>query len=205
MSGRSRAKVSREQRAQGGREQRAQGGREQRAQGGREQRAQGVVATFKIGGVDFVLVSKEDYLGTRGQPPAVSTRGPSSVASNQDAGRQSSVVTRRLFDARRQAGLSQAGLAKRLGKSQAFVSLSESGRAVVGDRYLHAVLQACGLSPSWGAVKPKRVRKTHDQLEASEIAGFDPETLHAVQKGSKRDKELAKKYVWWMNGRAFQG
>jgi hypothetical protein len=88
-------------------------------------------------------------------------------------------------------------LAKRLAKSQAFVSMAESGRAVVGDRYVHAVLAACGLPPTWGA--PKRRRKRHDELEASEIAGFDPETMRAVRKGSRRDKQLAKQYVWWKN------
>jgi hypothetical protein len=86
-----------------------------------------------------------------------------------------------------------------MGKSQAFVSMAESGRAVVGDRYVHSVLAACGLPPTWGAPKAHRVRKRHDELEASEIAGFDPETMQAVRKGSRRDKQLAKQYVWWKN------
>lgn len=86
-----------------------------------------------------------------------------------------------------------------MGKSQAFVSMAESGRAVVGDRYVQAVLAACGLPPTWGAPKAHRVRKRHDELEASEIAGFDPETMQAVRKGSRRDKQLAKQYVWWKN------
>ena len=160
------------------------------------------MATFKLDGVDFVLVSKADYLGARGEQPLGVAPTEPSVSSSKGPATQSSLVSRRLFDARRHAGLSQAGLAKRLGKSQPFVSLAESGRAIVGERYVHAVLEACGLPTSWGAAKQKRPRKkTHDQLEASEIAGFDPETMHAVERGSKRDKELAKKYVWWMNGR----
>ena len=169
-----------------------------------KQRTKKIVATFKIGGVDFVVLSKQDYLATGAPQPGGSVQGHSPTPNYEGAATHSSLVKQRLFDARRHSGLSQAGLAKRLGKSQAFVSLAESGRAVVGDRYLRAVLDACGLPSRWGAVKQKRLRKTHDQLERSEIAGFDPETLLAVQIGSKRDKELAKKYVWWMNGRALR-
>jgi hypothetical protein len=77
--------------------------------------------------------------------------------------------------------------------------MAESGRASVGERYVQAVLAACELPSAWGAPKPQLVRKRHDQLEAHEIAGFDPETLHAVRKGSRRDKQLAKQYVWWKN------
>jgi hypothetical protein len=78
--------------------------------------------------------------------------------------------------------------------------MAESGRTVVGERYVQAVLAACGLPVTWGAPKLNGARKRHDQLEASEIAGFDPETMHAVRKGSRRDKQLAKQYVWWKNG-----
>jgi transcriptional regulator with XRE-family HTH domain len=125
--------------------------------------------------------------------------GPASGEVRGEVRLDGSGAARRLFDARRHAGLTQMALAQRLGKSQAFVSMAESGRAVVGDRYVQAVLAACGLPPSWGAPQPQHLRKRHDQLQADEIAGFDPETLHAVRKGSRRDKELAKQYVWWKN------
>ncbi len=55
----------------------------------------------------------------------------------------------RLLAARRQAGLTQAQLAERLGRSQALVSLAERGALRTGTPYLHAVLEACGLPTGW--------------------------------------------------------
>jgi len=55
----------------------------------------------------------------------------------------------RLLAARRQAGLTQAQLAERLGRSQALVSLAERGALRTGTPYLHAVLEACGLPSDW--------------------------------------------------------
>ncbi|HEX9008762.1 MAG TPA: DUF2442 domain-containing protein [Holophagaceae bacterium] len=51
--------------------------------------------------------------------------------------------------ARRQAGLTQAQLAERMGRSQALVSLAERGGLRTGIPYLHAVLDACGLPRDW--------------------------------------------------------
>lgn len=51
--------------------------------------------------------------------------------------------------ARRQAGLTQAQLAERMGRSQALVSLAERGGLRIGTPYLHAVLDACGLPRDW--------------------------------------------------------
>jgi hypothetical protein len=51
---------------------------------------------------------------------------------------------RELTAAREQAGLTQAALAAKLGKSQTLVSGAESGRDPVSDRYVAAVLGACG-------------------------------------------------------------
>jgi transcriptional regulator with XRE-family HTH domain len=104
---------------------------------------------------------------------------------------------RRLRQARIRARLTQVQLAKRLGKSQAFVSKAESGKAQVGERYVRWVLEACKLPRNFGA--PKRRAKTQDELEAHEIVGLDPETLLLVERGSKRDRELREKYVWWAN------
>ncbi len=55
----------------------------------------------------------------------------------------------RLRAARRQAGLTQAQLAERMGRSQALVSLAERGGLRIGTPYLHAVLDACGLPRDW--------------------------------------------------------
>jgi transcriptional regulator with XRE-family HTH domain len=103
----------------------------------------------------------------------------------------------RLRKARRAARLTQVQLAKRLGKSQAFVSKAETGKAQVGERYVCDVLDACELPADFGA--PERRKKTQDELEAHEIAGLDPETLLLVERGSQRDRELREKYVWWAN------
>jgi transcriptional regulator with XRE-family HTH domain len=65
--------------------------------------------------------------------------------------------------AREHAKLRQAELAERMGKSQTMVSQAESGTARVSERYLRAVLKACGLPEDWSgpkSVKPrKRARK----------------------------------------------
>jgi transcriptional regulator with XRE-family HTH domain len=105
-----------------------------------------------------------------------------------------------LRDARREAGLTQVALAKRLGRSQTLVSLAENGRALVGDRYLQAVVAACQLPAGWGGVAPAPESANDDsELKAHQIAGVDPETLALVRRGSERDKELRLKYVWWAN------
>ena len=161
-------------------------------------RTKGVVGTVKIAGVEFVLVAKAEYLRLTGD---VTTAGQSPPAPSPL--RKGTSTSQRLFAARRAAGLTQAALAERLSKSQTFVSLAEAGAAHVGERYVKDVLSACKLPTGWGAPKqPKRVRKTPEQLEPHEIAGFDPETMRAVERGSKRDKELSRKYVWWSNAAA---
>ncbi|MBP7756067.1 MAG: helix-turn-helix transcriptional regulator [Acidobacteria bacterium] len=43
-----------------------------------------------------------------------------------------------------QAGLTQAELGRRLRRSQAMVSAAENGAMRVGERYVKAVLRACG-------------------------------------------------------------
>jgi hypothetical protein len=36
-------------------------------------------------------------------------------------------------------------------------------------------------------------------LRPHEIAGLDPETLEPVRRGSERDRELSRMFVWWNN------
>ena len=55
----------------------------------------------------------------------------------------------RLRAARRQASLTQAQLAERMGRSQALVSLAERGALRIGTPYLRAVLEAYGLPGDW--------------------------------------------------------
>lgn len=150
-----------------------------------------------------MLVAKSEYLRLAGEIAPDGESSPAKSTATKALATKAMVTSQRLFAARRAAGLTQATLAERLGKSQTFVSLAEAGAANVGERYVKDVLSACKLPAGWGAPKkPRRVRKTPEQLEPHEIAGFDPETMRAVERGSKRDKELSRKYVWWNNGAA---
>jgi transcriptional regulator with XRE-family HTH domain len=103
----------------------------------------------------------------------------------------------RLLKARRYARLTQTELARRIGRSQTLVCQAEKGVARVGERYVRLVLEACKLRPSWGAPKGKRSR---DGGQKPFVVGLDPETMQPVLRGTKRDLELARKYVWWSNG-----
>jgi transcriptional regulator with XRE-family HTH domain len=101
-------------------------------------------------------------------------------------------LARRVRQVRLSAGLTQAELAKRLGRSQTVVSLAESGGSRIGDRYVRAVMVACGV-----------LAETEGSEAAPEqgyVVGLDPETGEVVRRGSERDEELREKYVWWSNG-----
>jgi DNA-binding XRE family transcriptional regulator len=65
------------------------------------------------------------------------------------AGARAKALAPRLRAARHQAGLTQAQLAGRMGRSQALVSLAERGGLRIGAPYLRAVLEACGLPQDW--------------------------------------------------------
>jgi transcriptional regulator with XRE-family HTH domain len=103
-------------------------------------------------------------------------------------------IAARVRRARKKAGLTQLALAKLIGRSQTLVSQAETGAARVGVRYVRLVLAACDLPRNWGSPK----RGGHD-LAPHEIAGLDPDTLEPVRKGSRRDRELGEKFVWWNN------
>ena len=62
-----------------------------------------------------------------------------------------------LRTAREHAGFTQAELAKKMSRSQTMVSQAESGTARISERYVHAVLEACGLPADW---KGSRVRRS---------------------------------------------
>ena len=59
------------------------------------------------------------------------------------------VIGRNMLAARRAAKLSQAQLARRVGRSQTFVGRVERGVIACGEAYVLAVLQACGLPADW--------------------------------------------------------
>ena len=137
----------------------------------------------RIAGVDFVLVpAARRALGLQpGTPPS----------------RAVNATARRLWEARREAGLTQAQLAKRLGRSQALVSQAESGRSRVSERYVDRVLEACQLQAGWRLPKASSDDVSGWDLDPKDIAGLDPETLVPVRRGSERDLALRRKFVWW--------
>ena len=146
-----------------------------------------VECLIRVGGVDFELV-----------PAARTTSG---TRSDIVRSRGAPSTQRRLWKARREAGLTQAQLAKRLGLSQAMVSQAESGHTYVSERYLRKVLEACELPPEWGQPVGSRDALSDEQIDPSDVAGIDPATCQLVRRGSARDLELGRTFVWWDNYR----
>jgi ribosome-binding protein aMBF1 (putative translation factor) len=107
-------------------------------------------ATFTLRGESFVIVPRDHYewlCSDRSTPP------PGTVDAIDAAERS---IAASLRKARETARLTQGELAKKLKKSQATVSMAERGAMQVGQRYIRAVLKACGLPKDWsagGAVK----------------------------------------------------
>jgi hypothetical protein len=81
------------------------------------------------------------------------------------------------------------------------VSQAESGRDVVGERYLKKVLEACELPSDWGMQEGAALVADEQQLDPSEVSGLDPETCELVRRGSERDLELGRRFAWWDNFR----
>ena len=107
------------------------------------------VPTIKLGKTEYVIVPKTEYLMLRD-----SARTP---AGSVDAiAYTRSSIGGQLKAAREVARLTQAQLAKSLGKSQPMVSGAESGTISVNTRYVTAVLKACGLPQDWTGAKPKK-------------------------------------------------
>ena len=94
---------------------------------------------LNIHGEEFVIIPKRDYDRLRGIPDG-------SVDAVEFA---RTSIANDLRAMREAAGLTQVELAKKLKKSQAFVSGAESGSSRVGERYVLAVLAACGLPEDW--------------------------------------------------------
>lgn len=94
---------------------------------------------LKIHGEEFVIIPKRDYDRLRG----ISDGSVDAVEFARNS------IAKDLRAMREAAGLTQVELSKRLKKSQAFVSGAESGASRVGERYVLAVLKACGLPEDW--------------------------------------------------------
>jgi ribosome-binding protein aMBF1 (putative translation factor) len=96
-------------------------------------------AIITIHGEEFVLVPKSEYDHLRGVPDGSVEAEPYAVKS----------IGASLRKAREVVGLTQVELARRMKRSQAFVSEAESGSSRVGERYIKAVLKACELPEDW--------------------------------------------------------
>jgi ribosome-binding protein aMBF1 (putative translation factor) len=109
------------------------------------------VGTLTIRGVQYVILPKVEYLQVR------DSASPKGAADAHAFVRES--IAGDLRAARDQARLTQTDLARRLGKSQTLVSQAESGVARVSERYVRAVLKACGLPPGWTGPSAKTRRR----------------------------------------------
>jgi ribosome-binding protein aMBF1 (putative translation factor) len=106
-----------------------------------------VAGALTIAGVEYVVIPKAEYLRLQDMHPE--------GAEDAHAFLRGSIASD-LRAARETAGLTQAELAERMSKSQTMVSQAESGNARVSERYVLAVLKACGLPEDW---KPGKARK----------------------------------------------
>jgi DNA-binding XRE family transcriptional regulator len=96
-----------------------------------------VAGSLVVDGVEYVVIPKAEYLRMHVKRPAVDMVDAHAFVRDS--------ITADLRAAREHAGLTQAELARKMGKSQTMVSQAESGTARVSERYVHAVLKACGL------------------------------------------------------------
>lgn len=110
------------------------------------------IQTIKLGKNEYVIIPKAEYLRLTGVAGV-----PSGSVDAVEFARAS--IGRTLKAAREHAGLTQAELAKRLKKSQPMVSGAEGGSISVSDRYVLAVLKACGLPEDWKGPKHRAAAK----------------------------------------------
>jgi ribosome-binding protein aMBF1 (putative translation factor) len=109
-----------------------------------------VAGTLTVRGVEYVVIPKAEYLRMKGATALRTVDAHEAIRGSIGEG---------LRAAREEAGLTQAELAERMGKSQTMVSQAESGTARVSERYVRAVLDACGLPEDWKERKAARRRK----------------------------------------------
>ncbi len=108
------------------------------------------IQTIKLGNKEYVLLPRADYLKLQ-ELAGVPTGSVDAIQYARGS------IGETLKQAREHAGLTQVELATRLKKSQAMVSGAESGAISISERYVKAVLKACGLPENWtGPTKIKR-------------------------------------------------
>jgi ribosome-binding protein aMBF1 (putative translation factor) len=109
-----------------------------------------VAGTLVVDGVEYVVIPKAEYLRTHGKPSASDRVDAHAFVRGS--------IADDLRAAREHARLTQAELARRMGKSQTLVSQAESGTARVSERYVRAVLEACGLPADWSGPRVRQSR-----------------------------------------------
>jgi len=92
-----------------------------------------------LGNRDYVILPRDEYERLAGIPAGSVDAVEYATAS----------IARDLRAAREHAGLSQGELARKIKKSQAMVSSTESGKTRPSESYVAAVLKACGLPKDW--------------------------------------------------------
>ena len=105
--------------------------------------------TIKLGKTEYVILPKAEYLRLQTMA-GIPARSVDAIEYARVS------IGGTLKAAREHAGLTQAELAKALKKSQPMVSGAESGTISVSERYVRAVLKACGLPEDWKGPKPAR-------------------------------------------------
>lgn len=88
---------------------------------------------------DYVILPRAEYEKLAGVQPGTTDAVAYATAS----------IARGMRAAREHAGLSQAELAKKIGKSQSAVAKAEAGDFSPSEKYVNAVLKACGLPKDW--------------------------------------------------------
>jgi DNA-binding XRE family transcriptional regulator len=114
-------------------------------------RKSSAAATLTVGGVDYVVLPRAEYLSL------LDKRAAGGAVDAHAFVRRS--IGADLRAARRTAKLTQSELARRLCKSQTLISQAESGSARVSERYVRAVLKACGLPAGWTGPKAQPARR----------------------------------------------
>jgi len=114
-----------------------------------------VAGTLTVQGVEYVVIPKAEYLRMQDMAP------PPGAVDAREFTRGS--IASGLRAAREQAKLTQSELAERMGKSQTLVSQAESGTARVSERYVRAVLEACGLPADWSGPRTGKRQRARRQ------------------------------------------
>jgi transcriptional regulator with XRE-family HTH domain len=106
------------------------------------------IQTIKLGNKEYVVVPRAEYLKLQELAGVLAGSVDAVVYARASMGET-------LKQAREQAQLTQAALAAQLKKSQAMVSGAESGSISVSERYVSAVLKACGLPQDWTGLRER--------------------------------------------------